>query len=275
MSTIKGEHTNKDSSIHSTGTEKEHNSLIKIWMKIPVYLKSVLKPILFSLIVLIVIVVFSCAWRFDVANSISVFSSIISIFTAVLAFFTWSNLQKLQSDRPKQGDSTGNMSAILIVDIGPKGIKGNVQPFCEGNSNLAVITQGSGFRNVSVFNDINKAIEDTEFRVEVPKQDGRIINVTRPDIEIGRKYDNEHDRNRNDPARQCYKAFGLINSALHENGISELHVFCSCPLFIIFFLAELFSNQYKVNVYHYVPNNTDRSNGTYEYIGVMDHKFYK
>ena len=79
------------------------------------------------------IVVFSCAWRFDVANSISVFSSIISIFTAVLAFFTWSNLQKLQSDSPKQSDSTGNMSAILIVDIGPKGIKGNVLPFCEGN----------------------------------------------------------------------------------------------------------------------------------------------
>lgn len=58
------------------------------------------------------------------------------------------------------------MSAILIVDIGSKRIKGNVLPFCEGNSNLAVITQGSGFRNVNVFSDINIAIEDIKFRVE-------------------------------------------------------------------------------------------------------------
>lgn len=133
--------------------------------------------------------------------------------------------------------------------------------------------QGSGFEKPRLFADVNKGIKFTEYTVDVPKPDRRIITVTRPAIEINKDgYDTQFEETIKDPAWQFYKAFKMIDGALHENGISELFIFYAGPVFIPFFMAELFSNHYKANIYHYVPSGAD--SGTYEYVGVMNHLLY-
>lgn len=246
--------------------------------KVPYQIQLLLPPMLFFIVFLAAIFLLSCVLGVEISVSLGTIGSVVSIFTAILAFLTWLNIQKLQYARPKKPVKAGNMSAILIVDVGNNGIYGNVIDYCEKDDNIVGILEGVGFKNPKLFIDINERIADTGYKVSITEfndlnQNKRILNVTGPKIEKNEN-DTEPMATINDPIRQLYKAFGLIDKALHENGISELHVFYRGPVFIPFFLAELLSNQYKVYIYQYMLPSNKSNTETYEFMGVMNHLLY-
>lgn len=263
---------NNDFGTQSADALNKDGRFARIWKKLPFRLRTILPPILVFFLVLIAIIVMALFLKTPLSESVGVVASFVSIFTAILAFLTWYNLQKIQYARPRKSVSADSNSAVLVVDVGEKNIWGNVIRYCEAENRFSAIMQGTGFEYPGLFSDANEGIKITEYKIDVPKQDRRIIKVTRPNIIIKRGYDTKFEEQIKDPAWQCYKAFKMIDGVLHENGISELHVFYAGPVFIPFFIAELFSNQYKVNIYHYVPSSAET--GTYEYIGVMNHLLY-
>ncbi len=279
MSVIDPKAENKDKpTIQYEEVLIEESFISGLIKKIPYQIQILLPPMLFFIVFLAAIFLLSCVLGVEISVSLGTIGSVVSIFTAILAFLTWFNVQKLQSARPKKPAKAGNMSAILIVDVGGNGIFGNVINYCKKDDSMVDILEGVGFKNPKLFIDINERIADTGYKISIIKpensnQDKRILNVTISIIEKI-EYGTEMEATLNDPARQLYKVFGLIDKALHENGISELHVFYRGPLFIPFFLAELLSNQYKVYIYQYLlPSNKDNP-GTYEFMGVMNHLLY-
>ena len=279
MSVIDPKAENKDKpTIQYEEVLIEESFISGLIKKIPYQIQILLPPMLFFIVFLAAIFLLSCVLGVEISVSLGTIGSVVSIFTAILAFLTWFNVQKLQSARPKKPAKAGNMSAILIVDVGGNGIFGNVINHCKKDDSMVDILEGVGFKNPKLFIDINERIADTGYKISIMKpensnQDKRILNVTISIIEK-KKYGTEMESTLNDPARQLYKVFGLIDKALHENGISELHVFYRGPVFIPFFLAELLSNQYKVYIYQYLlPSNKDNP-GTYEFMGVMNHLLY-
>ena len=279
MSVIDPKAENKDKpTIQYEEVLIEESFISGLIKKIPYQIQILLPPMLFFIVFLAAIFLLSCVLGVEISVSLGTIGSVVSIFTAILAFLTWFNVQKLQSARPKKPAKAGNMSAILIVDVGGNGIFGNVINHCKKDDSMVDILEGVGFKNPKLFIDINERIADTGYKISIIKpensnQDKRILNVTISIIEKI-EYGTEMEATLNDPARQLYKVFGLIDKALHENGISELHVFYRGPVFIPFFLAELLSNQYKVYIYQYLlPSNKDNP-GTYEFMGVMNHLLY-
>lgn len=256
---------NSDPSKSESAASKE-NWFVRHWNKLPYRVRTVLPPvILFSIIVIAIIV--SYIAKFDITEALGLLSSVVSIYTALLAFFTWLNLQKLRYTVPESPTSTGSFSAILVVDIGERNVWGNVKNFCSDEDSLKGIMQDTGFNNAKHITDINEIIKDTTYTIEIPIPEKRIINVKCPFIE-DKEYESEIEKSINDPARRFYKVFNLLNSALHENGISDLHIFYGGPVFIPFFLGEIFSNNYKLYIYRYI---TDK---TYKYVGILDHLLY-
>lgn len=250
------------------GAAPKENYFTKCRKKLPYSVRTVLFPVILFLLTLIATGIVSYSAKFDIIISLGVLSSAVSIYTALFAFLTWLNLQKLQYSVPESPASTGGFSAILVIDVGGKNVWGNVNNFCSGENSFKGIMQGTGFDNAKLITDINGIIKDTTYTIDIPVLGKRIINVKCPNIE-DIEYKSEIEKNINDPTRRFYKVFNLLNSALHENGISDLYIFYGGPVFIPFFLGEVFSNNYKVYIYR---RSTDKKN--YKYVGVMDHLMY-
>ncbi len=283
MSAITTETSDNTNSSKSVGPISKGNWLTKQWKRLPFQIRTLLLPFLLFLFILIITTGVSYKAKLDIPASLGVIGSVVSIYTAVVALLTWINLQKLQYTVPEAPTTTGDMSAILVVDVGNHGAIGNIIKYCQEEKSFAGIIYGTEFDNAKLFTDINEEIQNTKYRVSIPNvkvkgssRELRIVNVTCPVIEFPEN-SSEWEKKENDPARAFYGVFRLVDRALHENGISELHIFYAGPVFIPFFLAELLSNQFKVYVYHrYSPGSADKKMPTtYKYVGVMDHMQYR
>ena len=268
MSANNSKTSNDPNLLNHEGSAQKENWIVRYWKKLPYFARTVLPPITLFAFILFVIIIVSYRAKLDITVFLGVLSSAVSIYTALLAFLTWLNVQKLQYSVPKSPTSAGNHSAILVLGVGMD-IWGNVEAFCSGDSNFTGIMKDTGFKNAKLITDINERIKDTSYSINIPIPEKRIINVNCPAIEE-KEYESDTEKILNDPIRRLYKVFNLINSALHENGISELYIFYGGPVFIPFFLGEIFSNNYTVNIYQR-PRTNEK---TYKYVGVMDHLLY-
>lgn len=248
--------------------------------RVPEVIKGLVLPVAiiigFLLITYIISIRTNIKWV-DFLNQAGVF---VTLATAALAFSTWLNVQRMRSAKPPLPGKAGDNAAILVIDIGKKNILGNVQMSCSSNDKLKGLLSGTGFSNTKSILDLNSQIKSYGYQVNVPNE-SRIISLT-----------GDYAPDNEEIAQDVYRAFSWIDRALHENGISVLHVFYSGPVIVPFFLGELFSNSFAIYIYKYVRRRTKENStkpaiseneeseenidnpGSYYYCGMMDHIQY-
>lgn len=244
--------------------EKDRGS--NFWKRLPSWIRITMMPvIIFGLIFLIMYVL--CGYDVQtVITSLDSISVLTGTFTTILAFSTWLSLQRLSHRKIEGPPVAAEDAVILIIDIGIN-IKQNVINYCTYNENLQDIIAGSGFQKPQVFDTINRKIGNYGFLIEKPDSSQRILHVSRQTPFDSSELDML--------ASNIYGVFGIIDSALRENGIGTLHIFYGGMAAIPFFIGELFSNRYDAYIYHYQTTKTDegtkKTGKTYYYCGQMNH----
>lgn len=244
--------------------EKDRDSIF--WKRLPPWIRITMMPvIIFALIFLIMYVL--CGYDVQtVIASLDSISVLTGTFTTILAFSTWLSLQRLSHRKIEGPPVAAEDAAILIIDIGIN-IKQNVIKYCTDKENLQDVISGNGFQKPQVFDTINGKIGSYGFSIEQPDSSQRVLYVSRQT-----PFDSSELAML---ASNIYGVFGIIDSALRENGVGTLHIFYGGMAAIPFFIGELFSNRYDAYVYHYqtskMDEGTKKAGKSYYYCGQMNH----
>lgn len=216
-------------------------------------------PAVFTVGILLVVIVAAKligSETFDLLNAANLLTS---LFTTVLAAFTWIGIQKLRNTKPRVPKTVGSDSAIVIVDIGNLNIAEDVRTYCENEETFYGMLHGAGFRNKDAFEDANNQIDGSGFEIEGVRPTERVVVLSRGPL-----------REVTDTAEHVYKAFGSLDAALHLNGISDLYIFYAGPVVVPFYIGELLSNRFRVYIYKYLGGDGDK----YTFSGMMNHLEY-
>ena len=240
-----------------SGWKKNLQKALKI---LPHRIRELLKPVGVYVVIVLVIAALAKFNGMKTGELLSTINILTGLFTTVLAAMTWLNVQMLRRTLPPDPPEGGQGAAIVIIDIGNGNIEGAVFDYCETQDLFKEMLHGSGFRNRQVFDDINSQISGSGYLVNGIGEDRRAIILARAPIE-----------NAEDSASQIYQAFGWLEKALRENGISDLHIFYFGPVIIPFYIGELLSNRFNVYIYKYL---SAPGKGTYTYSGLMNHLEY-